>query len=61
MGTVYKFQCNRCFIIGGHMSRNQNDAPACCGGEPMTAIAVSLPITQITTNDDESPENKHGT
>lgn len=40
---VYQFQCNRCFIISGHLSRNQNDAPACCGGEIMTAIEIILP------------------
>ena len=37
---VYQFQCMRCFIVSGYMSRNPNDTPICCGGEPMVAIKI---------------------
>ena len=36
----YKFQCSRCFILSGTVSKYQVDAPKCCGGEPMVAIPV---------------------
>lgn len=36
----YKFQCNRCFIVSGNVSKDQGDVLKCCGGEPMVAIPV---------------------
>jgi len=37
---IYQFQCNRCFIVSGHVSRDSDDGPACCGGELMVAIKI---------------------
>ena len=37
---IYKFQCNRCFIISGHMSRDSNATPTCCDGEKTVAIKI---------------------
>jgi hypothetical protein len=37
---MYQFQCNRCFIISEIISENSNDAPTCCGREPMTPIYI---------------------
>ena len=50
---MYKFQCNRCFITSGRISRNREDAPTCCGGEPMTAIAIQEHNTAIAKSADE--------
>ena len=38
---VYQFQCQRCYLISGHISRNSEDAPVCCGGEPMIALEIN--------------------
>ena len=38
MSYLYKFQCDRCFIISGLVSSNPDDAPLCCSREPMTPI-----------------------
>lgn len=39
--VLYTFQCNHCFIISGSMSRDPDDAPTCCYGERMLAVAVT--------------------
>ena len=43
---VYQFQCNRCFIVSGRVSRSREDAPICCDGEPM--IATVIPERNLT-------------
>lgn len=43
---VYQFQCSRCFIVSGKVSRNREDAPTCCGGKPM--IATIIPRRNLT-------------
>jgi len=40
---TYTFQCPTCFIISGHMSKNMDDAPSCCGGVRMVPILVGKP------------------
>jgi hypothetical protein len=40
---IYAFQCTRCFIVSGHMSKNPDDAPACCGGKKMAAVVIEPP------------------
>ncbi len=48
-GECYTFQCRYCFMVSGVMSRNPDDAPYCCHGEPMIAVAI-----QQSENDPES-------
>ena len=43
---VYQFQCMRCFITSGIMSRNIEDAPSCCGGELMSASEIGAHLTR---------------
>lgn len=38
---TYQFQCNRCFIVSGHMSNDPDSTPTCCGGEKMDAIKIN--------------------
>lgn len=36
----YRFQCMYCFIFSGNVSKDSENAPACCNGEKMTALPV---------------------
>jgi len=38
LNRYWTFQCNRCFIISGYVSKSPDDAPICCGGELMRPI-----------------------
>ncbi len=42
--TIYKFQCNRCFIVSGYVDTDPAGAPNCCGGERMDAIRMESTI-----------------
>jgi len=53
---VYKFQCQQCFIVSGEMSSNPNDAPSCCGGEPM----VPIPVNSVCPYYEHLPEETQG-
>ena len=44
---TYEFQCQCCFIISGIMSHSVEDAPICCGGEPMMAIELKMPLAEM--------------
>jgi hypothetical protein len=39
---VYKYQCNRCFIVSGEMTRGYAITITCCNGEPMTPIRIEI-------------------
>lgn len=56
MSETYYFQCQRCFIVSGRMSRDSQDAPRCCDGEPMAALRVNPDTTAETISEDESEE-----
>ena len=46
---MYKFQCDKCLIVSGVMSKSKTDAPTCCNGEKMRAIYIQQ-INDITTH-----------
>lgn len=46
----YTFQCNHCFIISGHSSRNPADAPVCCNGEQMIPIRHEIESSEVDYN-----------
>jgi hypothetical protein len=39
---VYQYQCNRCFMVSGFVTRGELAVITCCGGEPMDAIRIEI-------------------
>ena len=44
--VYYAFQCDRCFLVSGNVSTDKDDAPPCCGGEPMTALRREVELAE---------------
>ena len=42
----YTYQCDRCFLTSGRMSRDPDPAPTCCDGTYMRAVAILAPEEQ---------------
>ena len=38
--VLYGFQCPRCYIKSGYVSKSAQDAPTCCGGVRMVAYVI---------------------
>ena len=37
---LYGFQCNKCFLKSGIVSKDMDDAPTCCGGDKMMPYEI---------------------